>query len=72
MRFSDPRPLGVGEDDGDGVASGLEVLYEGVDIRGGLAGGRSVVVHYLYHLISLQQVVLGGLGVLLTRICIFV
>lgn len=71
VRFSDPRSLGVGQDDGDGVASGLEVLHEGVDVRGGLVGGRSVVVHYLY-LISLQWVVLGISGALLTRICIFV
>jgi hypothetical protein len=45
--FADPGALGVGEDDGDGVAAGLERRDEGVDVGGGLVGGGSVVVCYL-------------------------
>jgi hypothetical protein len=36
MRFADPGALCVREDDGDGVASGLEGGDEGVDVGGRL------------------------------------
>lgn len=46
--FADPGALGVWEDDGDDVAVALERLHEGVDIGGGLLGGGTVVVYYLW------------------------
>lgn len=46
VRFSDPGALGVWKDDGDGVACGLEVVYEGVHVGRGLVGGRAVVVYH--------------------------
>ena len=41
--FADPGALGVREDDGDGVARGLEGGDEGVDVGGGLVGGGAWV-----------------------------
>jgi len=48
VRFADPGALCMGKDDGYGVSSGLEVLYEGVYVGRGLVGGRPVVVYYLF------------------------
>lgn len=45
--FADPGALRVREDDGDDVPGFLEGFHEGVDVGGGLVGGRSVVVYYL-------------------------
>jgi hypothetical protein len=42
--FADPGALDVRKDDGDGVAGGLEVSDEGVNVGGGLVGGGPVVV----------------------------
>jgi hypothetical protein len=47
MRFSYPRALGVRENDGDGVAGGLEGRDEGVDIWRALVGRRTIVICYL-------------------------
>jgi len=47
MRFANPGPLSVGENDGDGVAGSLEVGYEGVNVGRGLVRGWTVVVCYL-------------------------
>jgi hypothetical protein len=53
MGFADPGPLGVREDDGDGVAGGLERGDEGVDVGGGLVAGWAVVVCYLCVCVSM-------------------
>jgi hypothetical protein len=45
--FGDPGALGVREDDGDGVAGGLQHADKVVDVRTGLGGGRPVVVDHL-------------------------
>lgn len=42
------------EDNGYGVACGLEVLYEGMDIGRGLVGGRAIVVHDLLGISSVD------------------
>ena len=45
MGLTDPGALGVRETDGDGVAAGLELADEGVDVRGGMGVGGAVVVY---------------------------
>lgn len=47
VRFAYPAALGVREDDGDGMASGLEGTNERVDIGRGFAGWGTIVVDYL-------------------------
>jgi hypothetical protein len=47
VRFAYPAALGVGEDDGDGVAGGLEGGNEGVDVWGGFVGWGTIVIDYL-------------------------
>jgi hypothetical protein len=37
----------MGKDYGDDMACCLEVLDEGVNVWGGLVGGRTVVIYYL-------------------------
>lgn len=64
--FADPGALDVREDDGDGVAVGLERVDEGVDVGGGLLRGGAVVVDYLRGGVSgdilLLEVVFAGGG----------
>ena len=70
VSFTDPRPLLVWEDNGDGVIGrGLEGLNERVDVRGGLVRGRTIVVH------DLRRPIRGALSVWgeeckLARMCI--
>jgi hypothetical protein len=60
----------MGEDYGDNVARCLEVLDEGVDVWGGLVGGRTVVIYYLYIGLA-SNGFLGSRGLIgLTRMCI--
>lgn len=47
VRFADPATLFTGKNDRDNMAGFLKVVDEGVDVRGALVAGGSVVVDYL-------------------------
>jgi hypothetical protein len=70
VRFSNPRSLGIGEDYGDDMAGCLEILDEGVDIRGGLRGRRSVVIYYLCIGLTSSGTLMNNRLIQLTRMCI--
>jgi hypothetical protein len=62
--------LGVGKDYGDDMACCLEVLNEGMNVRGGLVGGRTVVIYYLSIGLAPNGFLMTRRLIGLTRMCI--
>jgi hypothetical protein len=62
----------MGEDYGDNMAGCLEVLDEGVNVWGGLVGGRTVVIYYLCIELAPNGLLVSKIVIGLTRMCILV
>jgi len=70
MRFADPGPLNVGENDRDDVALGLQSVNQRVDIGRGLIRRWTIIIDYLEATISVDLAI--ELLNPLTRMCMIV
>jgi hypothetical protein len=60
----------MGKDYGDDMAGCLEVFDEGVNVWGGLVGGRTVVIYYLCIGLTSNDILMSRRLIGLTRMCI--